>query len=166
MKLTNEQLKALYHGVLWYEETEDGYLRAYQYTKEQTEYFEKAFDFWYERCNASNAKTLEFTTTATSCAFEYQLIWTGSQDSVELWIDNLATDIRYVKDIEKEGTFTFEFPEGQKHVTIYLPADGTMVIRNFEINGEFEPVVKKEKVLWMGDSITQGYGPLLCIFYS
>ncbi|MBR6643656.1 MAG: hypothetical protein IKL28_08365, partial [Lachnospiraceae bacterium] len=71
MKLTNEQLKALYHGVLWYEETEDGYLRAYQYTKEQTEYFEKAFDFWYERCNASNAKTLEFTTTATSCAFEY-----------------------------------------------------------------------------------------------
>ena len=160
MKLTNEQLKALYHGVLWYQETEEGYLQAFQYTKQQTEYFEKASDFWFERCNASNAKTLEFTTTATSCSFEYQLIWTGSLDSVELWIENNATDIRYVKDMEKEGTFTFALPEGQKNVTIYLPADGTLLIRNFEINDEYEPVVKKEKVLWMGDSITQGYGPL------
>ncbi len=160
MKLTNEQLKAIYHGVLWYQETEDGYLQSFQYTKEQNEYFEKVSDFWFERCSASTSKTLEFTTEATACSFEYKLIWMGSPDSVELWIDNQATDIRYIKDMEKEGTLSFGLPEGKKTVVIYLPADATMVIRNFEINGEFEPVTKKEKVLWMGDSITQGFGPL------
>ena len=160
MKLTNEQLKSIYHGVLWYQETEDGYLQAFQYTKEQNEYFEKVSQFWFERCTASTAKTLEFTTTATACSFDYKTIWMGSPDSVELWVDGQPTDIRYMKDMEKEGTLSFELPEGNKNVMIYLPADATMVIRNFEINDAFEPVIKKEKVLWMGDSITQGFGPL------
>ena len=160
MKLTNEQLKTIYHGVLWYQKTEDGYLQAFQYTKEQNEYFEKVSDFWFERCTASTAKTLEFSTEATACSFEYKLIWTGSPDSVELWIDNQANEIRYIKDMEKEGTLSFELPGGKKNVVVYLPADATMVIRNFEINGDYETVEKKMKVLWMGDSITQGFGPL------
>lgn len=160
MKLTKEQLKAIYHGALWYQETEDGYLQAFQYTKEQNEYFEKVSDFWFERCTASTAKTLEFVTEATSCSFEYKFLWVGSEDSVELWIDGQAVEIRYVKDIEKEGTLSFDLPEGSKNVMIYLPADATMVIRNFEINGTYKQAEKKEKVLWMGDSITQGFGPL------
>ena len=160
MKLTKEQLKAIYHGALWYQETEDGYLQAFQYTKEQNEYFEKVSDFWFERCTASTAKTLEFVTEATSCSFEYKFLWVGSEDSVELWIDGQAAEIRYVKDIEKEGTLSFDLPEGSKNVMIYLPADATLVIRNFEINGTYKQAEKKEKVLWMGDSITQGFGPL------
>ena len=160
MKLTNEQLKEIYHGALWYQETEDGYLQAFQYTKEQNEYFEKVSEFWFERCTASTAKTLEFVTEATSCSFEYKFLWVGSEDSVELWIDGQAVDIRYVKDIEKEGKLSFELPEGVKDVLIYLPADATMVIRNFEINDTYRQAEKKEKVLWMGDSITQGFGPL------
>ncbi len=160
MKLSNEQLKSIYRGALWFQETEEGYLQAFQYTKEQNEYFEKVSEFWFERCTASTAKTLEFTTAATACSFEYKLIWVGSEDTVELWIDNQATDIRYLKDMEKEGTLSFELPEGKKQVTIYLPADATIVLRNFEINDTYEIVEKKEKVLWMGDSITQGFGPL------
>ena len=62
--------------------------------------------------------------------------------------------------MEKEGTLSFDLPEGKKQVTIYLPADATIVLRNFEINDTYEIVEKKEKVLWMGDSITQGFGPL------
>lgn len=160
MKLSNEQLKSIYRGALWFQETEEGYLQAFQYTKEQNEYFEKVSEFWFERCTASTAKTLEFTTAATSCSFEYKLIWVGSEDTVELWIDKQATDIRYLKDMEKEGTLSFDLPEGKKQVTIYLPADATIVLRNFEINDTYEIVEKKEKVLWMGDSITQGFGPL------
>ena len=160
MKLSNEQLKSIYRGALWFHETEEGYLQAFQYTKEQNEYFEKVSEFGSERCTASTAKTLEFITAATSCSFEYKLIWVGSEDTVELWIDKQATDIRYLKDMEKEGTLSFDLPEGKKQVTIYLPADATIVLRNFEINDTYEIVEKKEKVLWMGDSITQGFGPL------
>ena len=160
MKLSNEELKTIFFGAYDFTETKEGYLMAHQYTRTQEEYFEKAFDFWFERCNASTAKTLEFTTEATRISFDYQIPWIGSEDSFELCIDNLITEIKYLKDIEKEGTITFDMPAGEKNVIVYLPADALAVIKNFEINGTYKPAVKGEKVLWLGDSITQGYGPL------
>lgn len=160
MRLTNKQLKEIYHGALQFQETADGYLQAFQYTEEQMQYFKEASEFWYDRCMASNAKTLEFSTTATKVSMEYKFFWIGSEDSVELAIDGQLTDIIYVKDLEKEGTLEFHLPAGDKQVTIYLPADATILLRNFEINDAYEPVEKKEKVLWLGDSITQGFGPL------
>ncbi len=160
MKLSNEQLKAIYYGAIWFDEDAEGYLHSYQYTQPQIDYFKEAFDFWYERCTASSAKTLEFTTTATKVSFDYKIIWIGSMDSIELSIDGLPVDIRYVKDLEKEGRISFELPEGSKDVVIYLPADATILLKNAEINGEYTPAKKGEKVLWLGDSITQGFGPL------
>lgn len=160
MKLSMEQLKEIYFGALFFKETEDGYLQAFQYTEEQMEYFKKASDFWYERSYATTAKTLEFQTTATKFSFDYDLIWVSSEDSIELFVDGLATEIRYLKDIPRKGTASFALPEGEKNVIVYLPADATIVIRNFEIDGAYTPAVKGEKVLWMGDSITQGFGPL------
>ncbi len=160
MKLTNEELKQIYFGAYSFDETADGYLMAHQYTKAQEDYFEKAFDFWFERCNASTAKTLEFETEATTVSFAYQILWIGSEDSFEICVDGLITDIKYIKDIDKTGTITFEMPAGKKSVIIYLPADALVVIKDFEINATFTPAKKGEKVLWLGDSITQGYGPL------
>ena len=160
MRLTNEELKKIYCGALYFEETEEGYLKANQYTKPQMDYFEKAFLMWYERCDASSAKTIEFKTDATKVSFEYKLIWKCSEDSVELAIDGLATEIAYLKDIDMEGSISWDMPEGEKNVIIYLPSDATMLVRNFEIDSTYECVQKNEKVLWLGDSITQGYGPL------
>lgn len=160
MKLSNEELKKIYYGAYCFTESDDGYLMAHQYTKEQEDYFEKAFSFWFERCNASTAKTLEFTTEASKVSFEYRIEWIGSKDSFELCIDGLITDIRYLEDLDEEGTITFDMPSGMKNVVVYLPADSLAVIRNFEINDKYVPAVKGEKVLWLGDSITQGYGPL------
>ena len=74
MKLTNEQLKAIYFGAYRFQETEDGYLETYQYTEAQTKYFEEVSEFWYDRCKAGSAKTLEFTTTATSFSFDYKMV--------------------------------------------------------------------------------------------
>lgn len=160
MILTNEQLQTIYFGALYFEQTKDGYLQAFQYTKEQQDYFEEISDFYFERCTASTAKTLEFTTKASEFSFEYQIIWEGSQDSVELCVDGVISRIYYIKDMEKKGKLCFDLPEGEKKVIVYLPADATMLIRNFEIDGEVTPATKNEKVLWLGDSITQGFGPL------
>jgi lysophospholipase L1-like esterase len=160
MKLTNEELKKIYCGALYFEETEDGYLKANQYTKAQMDYFEKAFLMWFERCDASSAKTIEFKTSARKVSFEYKIIWKCSEDSIELAIDGLATEIAYLKDIDMEGSISWDMPEGEKNVTIYLPSDATILIRNFEIDSTYESIQKNEKVLWLGDSITQGYGPL------
>lgn len=160
MKLTNEELKKIYCGTLYFEETEEGYLKANQYTKPQMDYFEKAFLMWFERCDASSAKTIEFKTDATKVSFEYKIIWKCSEDSIELAIDGLATEIAYLKDMDMEGSISWDMPEGEKDVTIYLPSDATILIRNFEIDSTYESIQKNEKVLWLGDSITQGYGPL------
>lgn len=160
MKLANKELQNIYCGALYFEETEDGYLKANQYTKPQMDYFKNAFEMWFERCDASSAKTIEFETDASKVSFEYKLIWKCSEDSIELAIDGLATEIVYLKDIDMEGNVSWNLPEGKKKVTIYLPSDATILVRNFDIDGEFKPVPKNEKVLWLGDSITQGYGPL------
>ena len=161
MRLTNEQLKSIYCGALHFKERTDGYLQAFQYTDSQMDYFRNSTSaFWYERCDASNAKTLEMTTTATKISFAYKFIWKGSEDTVELYVNGLATEIKYVKDMGKEGVLSFDLAEGEKQVVIYLPADATLLVKDFDINADFSPAVKGEKVLWIGDSITQGYGPL------
>jgi len=160
MTLSNEELKEYYFGAYSFEETEDGYLQAFQYSKPQMDYFRGAFDFWYDRCMASTAKTIDLITEATELSFDYKIIWMGSPDSFELMADGLISKIVYVKDIEKEGRIAWELPEGKKNVVVYLPADATVLVRNFEINAAAVRPEKKEKVLWLGDSITQGFGPL------
>ncbi|MBR4502778.1 MAG: SGNH/GDSL hydrolase family protein [Clostridia bacterium] len=158
--MTNRELKTIYFGAYSFQETDDGYLQAFQYSEEQVAYFRSVSDFWYERCMASTAKTLEFTTDATAVSFDYRIIWEGSQDSFELAVDGLIYDIRYVKDLPKTGRLEWTLPDGKKDVVVYLPADATVLIRGCEIGGSWTPARKNEKVLWLGDSITQGYGPL------
>jgi len=160
MRLTNEELKKYYWGAYSFKETEDGYLQAFQYTDAQMDYFRSASDFWYERCFASTSKTIEFVTEATKLSFDYKIIWIGSPDSFEVTVDGIVTKIFYVKDIDKEGRLQFDLPEGSKHVAVYLPADATVIIKDFEVDADIDKVTKNAKVLWLGDSITQGFGPL------
>ena len=46
MLLSNEELKSIYFGAYFFEETDGGWLQAFQYSKAQMDYFKKAFDFW------------------------------------------------------------------------------------------------------------------------
>ena len=158
--LTNEELKDIYFGAYSFAEAEDGYLQAYQYSGAQMDYFRRTFDFWYERCIASTAKTLEFVTEAQAASFEYKIIWKGSEDSFELAVDGLIDKIWYLKDLADEGKIEFALPAGQKTVTVYLPSDATVLIRNFSADAAVTRPPKGDTVLWLGDSITQGYGPL------
>lgn len=163
MVLSNKELKNIYFGAYEFRETDEGYLQAFQYTQDQIAYFATTHDIcdlWYDRCTATSAKTLEFTTTATKISFDYRVIWKGSPDSFELMADGLIREIVYIKNIMDIGTISWELPEGKKDVIIYLPADATVLIRSFTVDAKVERAVKNEKVLWLGDSITQGFGPL------
>ena len=160
MLLTNTQLQEIYHGALHFRETPDGYLQAFQHTDAQMNYFKEVAEFWFERCDASTAKTIEFETTATKFSFDYKIIWIGSPDSFEVAVDGLITNITYIKDIKEDGSLSFDLPEGLKQVTLYLPADSTVILRHFDIAGDYIGIKKGPKVLWLGDSITQGFGPL------
>ena len=78
-------------------------------------------------------------------AFDYKIIWAGSYESFETAVDGLVTDIRYVKDLNKEGRLRFELPPGNKHVTIYLPADATALAADFPENAR-----KLAEAIWPG----------------
>ena len=145
--MTNQELQRIYFGAYSFRETEDGWLQAFQYSAEQMAYFRSGLDFWYDRCMASNAKTLEMTTEARNISFEYRFIWEGSPDSFELAADGLIREIRYVRDLPKEGKLAWELPEGKKDIIIYLPADATVVIRGFESDAPVTPARKNEKAL-------------------
>ncbi len=160
MILSNEELKKIYFGAYEFEETPDGYLKANQYSGPQMDYFHNALEMWSERCDASTAKTLEFTTDASEVSFDYKMIWKCSEDSVELYVDGLAHEIVYVKDMKEEGSIRFSLPEGTHSIMIYLAIDATLLIKNFSIDSSYQIPVKNTKVLWLGDSITQGYGSL------
>ena len=45
---------------------------------------------------------------------------------------------------------------------MYFPTDVEIRLKNFRLNGTWEPVLpEKERVLWIGDSITQGVGSFM-----
>ena len=129
--MTNRELQNIYFGAYSFHETADGYLQAFQYSQAQMAYFRSVSDFWYDRCMASTAKTLEMITDAGTVSFKYRIIWQGSQDSFELAVNNQISEIRYVRDLPEEGQLVWKLKKKKKSVVIYL-----------------------------GDSITQGFGPL------
>ncbi len=161
MHLTTDELKKIYFGAYEFAETEDGFLQAFQYSLPQREYFRGVEPYWYDRCMASTAKTIEMITAATEFSFDYKIIWQGSLDSMELFADGECMQVHYIKDLPAEGRISFRISEGKnRRITIYLPIDATIVIRDFALNAPYELLPERKKVLWMGDSITQGFGPL------
>ena len=163
MIIDNEKLKEIYFGAYEFGQTSDGYLQAFQFNKAQIEYFNNGEEYWRDRCTASSAKTIELLTDASEFSFEYKIIWQGSLDSFEIFADNKFVQAYRVENLPGEGKLTFSIPEDsglKRHIIIYLPMDATVLIRNFECNSSYEIPVKGEKVLWLGDSITQGFGPM------
>ena len=119
--MTNQELQRIYFGAYSFKETEDGWLQAFQYSDAQMEYFRTGFDFWYDRCMATTAKTLEMTTDARTVSFEYKFIWVGSQDSFELAVNNQITEIRYVKDLPEEGKLVGHFRKVKRMSSSIFP---------------------------------------------
>lgn len=159
MILTNEELKSVFFGAYRFEETEDDYLHPIQFTKRQVDYFKNLLEFYYVRSLAGNAKTIELETTATEIGFDYKLRWFGGLDAVELVVNGKLLSRIDAEALKSGDKINFTLPKGEKNVVIYLPTDAQLVLKNFSINAPFTPAKKGKRVLWIGDSITQGYGP-------
>ena len=161
MKLCNQRLQTLIHGSYRYLHHKGGYMSFCHYDEEQTEYL-KFNDFFYVRAFFSSSVTVEFITDAQKISFDYKIYLAASKDSLDLYVDDVAFAIKPVADLGDKGSLCFDLPAGKKKVTIYFPLDTNLGIKNFCIDGKWRSVPKKKtKVLWIGDSITQGYGASL-----
>ena len=162
MILENKDLKKLFHGAVAYKKTK-GYIRPRRFLDEQVAIFNDHtvpnYRFYQERTYCGASITIELATNATKIAFDYKFFFkTGVKSTFEVYVDGFLTHLVHDAELQ-EGKLEFTFKKGDKHIEIYIPNYSEVGIKNFEIDGEYKPVAKnKTKVLFIGDSITQGGG--------
>lgn len=150
--------KSLFHGALRFEERE-GYLIPYRFTEAQAASVSYS-DFFVERTRCAASITLELITEATEISFGYKLFKrTGVRSTFEVYTDGFLTHLVGDDSLPDEGVLSFAFKEGGKRIEIYLPNYSEVDIKDFSANGAYRAMPKKKtKVLFLGDSITQGGG--------
>ncbi len=163
MKLSNKTIKKFFKGAVCFEE-ERGYLTAYRYSKAQLDYMaDPSYDWgWRMRAKFSGGIKMELKTDAQLLSFDYRASHMHERaNTVDLYINGVLSQVYYIGE-KLKGKVQFKMPQGEKLVAIYLPCESQLDIKNFTIDGGYKAVKDKgQKLLVIGDSITQGAGPQL-----
>ncbi len=161
MKLSNKTLQSLIHGSYLFREEKGGYMAFSHYDEAQLEYL-KFNPFYYDRAKFSSSVTVEVVTDAAQISFDYKMLFVGSLDTIDVYANGVPVSVVELKDLPEKGNLSFVLPEGNKKVVVYFPLDVDLGVKNFCIEGKWRsPKEKKPKCLWIGDSITQGYGAFI-----
>jgi len=139
----------------------NGYVGFCRFSREQTEYL-KFNDFFYRRAFFSGSVTLEFKTENCRFEFDYVIADVSSKDTLDVLINGKRVYSYKLTEMEEKGRlgFTVENIAGNaiNEVVVYFPIDADFAIKNFKVSNKISPIKRNIKVLWIGDSITQGYG--------
>ena len=163
MKLSHKSLQKLLHGA-YRVEKKKSWTSFYHFTPSQEKAFEGKDKFWHERTFLSSSVTLEFKTNGSGFSFDYLLKSTYSNDSIDVWVNGVLIKTFAVQNMARKGRLEVELESGEKSVCVYFPIDSEVHVKNLVILGNYRSVKKGEKVLWVGDSITQGFGTSLTSF--
>ena len=161
MKLSEKTLIKFCKGTLRYT-YENGYFTTFRYSNEQTEFMaDPSYDYgWRNRAKFSGGIRMELVTDATFIAFDYKASDKHERsNTVDLYVNGTLTSVYKIGD-KLKGSIRFDLPEGENKIAIYLPCESIFSIKNFTLDGGYKSVKDKgQKVLIIGDSITQGAGP-------
>ena len=152
MKRTFEEIRAASFGAaeIW---EEGGALCFSKTPADQTEAWRKAAEWIVPNVQATTGIRLDFHTDSPEAAIE-----TAGGVKYEVLIDGLlAYQFKVGAD---DRLFSFALPEGEHRVTVVLPSHGEPGrIRSVETaeGACFVPHRHREKILFLGDSITQGW---------
>ena len=147
----------LFHGVYDFLPCSDGYTSFSRYSEEQREYL-RFNDFFFVRTTFDGSITLEFITESEKFGFDYKILGVSSKDTFDLYENEKLTAQKKVAELEAQGKIEFTLSKGEKKATLYFPIDADIAVKNFYSDAPCHSVTKGEKVLFIGDSITQGYG--------
>lgn len=151
------EFKKLFHGVYDFLTCENGYTSFSRYSAEQREYL-RFNDFFFVRTTFDGSVTLEFTTCATDFGFEYKILGVSSKDTFDLYVNGELAVQNKVAELSEEGKLDYRLESGEKKVVLYFPIDADIAVKNFYSDKPCNAVKKGCRVLFVGDSITQGYG--------
>ena len=152
MKLSFEEIRRITVGALrtW---EEDGALCFSKTTEEQTEAWRQAAEWILPCVAATTGIRLDFKTDSSFVRVE-----TAGGAKYEVLTDGLLSH-RFAPDPENRA-FTADLPVGEHRVTVVLPSHlepGRIRSVELEDGASLEPWSYDEKILFLGDSITQGW---------
>lgn len=173
MKVFIDKIKEITLGAVNIEYI-DGYYKFHRFTEEQEKYYESTDAICYVRVPATAGIKMHFATDGDKLSIKVKAKLASSRSFFSLdffingvYIDSLdnftCADIidEYPKQSFCLGEFekTFILGEGEKEISIYFPWSVELDVKEIEIvNATFINALKPEKkILFYGDSITQGY---------
>ncbi len=163
MKLSETQMKEFIKGAVEICFQNDRYFLS-RFTKKQIAYYsEKSPDDLFRKVPASAGMQLDMITDADEISFDFWITSASSRTfySIDLYVDGIFCDELYVANVmnKKKGSVCFSLPDGTHHVTVYFPNLMRMEIANVMLTGATTACAapREKKILFLGDSITQGY---------
>lgn len=163
MKKTDMKLlaEAVFGSVDTYVENEELVMR--RFTQHQIQHFDQTHNYIEKpkKSKASSGMNIDFYTDATQMYLELSCSVASSQPLcyVDIYVDGVMEDhFGYNSKIDGKIEKTVSFKPGSKRITIWLPCLFEARIANLSLNSEdFAPAKKDIRILFEGDSITQGY---------
>ena len=140
---------------------QDGWLCLDRFSKRQRERLNDNERLG-KRALSSSGIMLDFWTDSTTLAFDYQTFIASNKMFFyfDIYVNGQLLFHEGKEETYKdEGRVSVSLEEGKKRITVYFPCLFGTRIRNVEIddNAELIPVEKEKNILFLGDSITQGY---------
>ena len=164
MILSTSRLKQLFHGVCCFD-MHDDYLVPRRFTPEIRKSFEDNPVFRI-RSLSTGMVEIRFETDAENFSFDYRLEEIVHRRTMDIYVNGIIHSIVSLDEFPDEHRFSCSLPAGNKRVTVCLPCYSCMTVRNFEADGSVKAVPKsRTKVLWIGDSITQGSSEISSLAY-
>lgn len=153
MKLSAEQIARVTFGALASERTEDG-LYLFRFPKQYIEAWSRQAPVLGERAKATAGIRLDFHTDS-----RYLTLWGFRGGRFELYLNGEPYAI-----LHSDGQMHVTLSDGVEEeadtrVTVYFPAHATGVLGEIELSdgATVVPHVYSQKILFIGDSITQGW---------
>ena len=160
MKLEPKTISQLVHNTLSYTFGENDDLHFYRFTQTQRQTYKQESPEWEMKCDASASVTLDFVPDSDYIALKFDLRPGSSQRwcSIDLYVDGVFWDHRYAGDLSVTLA-AFPLPAGDHRVTVYFPWSAQTVVKEVRLSdgARVTPIGARQKMLFLGDSITQGY---------
>lgn len=163
MNLTFEQIKDITLGAARIEECADG-VRFFRFTKEQEDAYFAYSDDFYKKSLSTAGIRLEFLTDSRhlSISFTIHPSWSSTKRTYSLAVFVSGNRLGTLGTSDTSGGHfegTYELPEGENKVTVYLPWSATITLHALTLDdgAAIAHVKKKCRMLMFGDSITHGY---------
>ena len=159
MKLTFEQIKSVTFGAVRIEQQEDG-IHFYKCT-------EKQLAGWYsldkslgDRALTTTGIRLDFHTDAKEVSFTVDAMGPGTGAKFEILLNDVPELCAYLPKDDEPHTFTMVLPERENRVTFILPSHNVPgILKAVELKeaAVFRAHAFDTKIIFLGDSITQGW---------